>query len=101
MQTSFDTSKWMEDSNDESLRWRVTSLAPASLKRRLFPLSCRILASSRLYQGCPEGRVLEYARTKMIPSAFPVEVLTFDGRGMRTAMVFAPGEVELMPPVEA
>ena len=79
MLKTFDRREWREDMTMESERNRVTSKTPPDDLRKLFPFKVRVLTACKAY-GTNPGEVIEYARTKPIPSYFPIECLMDVGR---------------------
>ena len=98
MQTSRDSTTWIECSADEHERMYLRPESPHSDKRRLFPLSCRLSRPSVIYNGIAKDHLFMYARTKLIPASFPIEVLHWTAAGHRQYITFRPGEVELLTP---
>ena len=98
MQTSREKEIWKEDAGDEQARMRLRPEDAHLVKRRLYPISARLKEPSRIYPGVVKGHVFMYARTRMVPSAFPVEALFWHQSGQRQYMSFAPDEVELLGP---
>lgn len=98
MQTSYNTLDWREHPGDEQQRMRLIPTSPHAEKRALFPLSARLVKPSMIYDNLPEGHVFMYARTKLTPAAFPIEVLHWTEQGYRKYHCFRPDEVEILPP---
>lgn len=104
MQISYDPRHWNEDAGLERERARIaSSTAPADV-RRLFPLSVRILKEDRTY-GLTKGQILLYARTKLKPSLYPIEAVSYGIRQRlpreTTVMQYSSAEVEVITPEEA
>lgn len=100
LQTSTNPTDWREDSLAEMCRWRITDKTPHAEIRRLYPLSAKVKANSRIYPGLKEGDVVTYVRTKLTPAGFPVEGITFSPGGARSICCFTPDEVDLFMPQE-
>lgn len=94
MQTSYNATDWKEDPTEELVRSRLSPADPVPLKRRHYPLICRVRQWSAVTQ-IPVGTILTYCRTKMTPACFPVEVLWVEGRAhLRKSM--EADEVEIL-----
>lgn len=98
MQTSLKPSDWIEHSGDEQDRMRLRPESPHLDKRRLFPLSAKLSRPSSTYNGVAKDHLFMYARTKLTPACFPIEVLHWTSAGHRSYMTFRPDEVDLLPP---
>lgn len=100
MQTSYDPLQWKEDYEADQQRWRIRADTSDTFKRQLYPFSVRLLADSRMY-GVKKDTVFAFARTKMAPAMFPIEVLHFNMHGGREYYCFGPSEAEILVPVQA
>lgn len=99
MQTSLDPTQWKEDADQEAERWKLGPGSSSDERRRLYPLSCRIVKGSSTY-GVKVGTTFRWVRTRLIPAHYPIEVLNFTPSGTRTFYCFAPDEAEILPPYE-
>ena len=77
---------------------RLRPESPHLDKRRLFPLSAKLSRPSSTYNGVAKDHLFMYARTKLTPACFPIEVLHWTSAGHRSYMTFRPDEVDLLPP---
>ena len=99
---TYDRAKWVEDVASANQRATLTHSDRASLVRRLYPFSARMIRGDRTYQE-REGTVFPYARTKHVPATFPIEVSTYGVRGalgVVRARFYSSLEVELIPPID-
>ena len=93
---TLDPTTWHEDPAASAARDRLQPTSPHTEKRRLYPFSCRLPWKSGVYPTIPKGHVFMYARTKQAPALYPIEVLHWDTGGLRQAIVWATGEVEML-----
>lgn len=73
MQTSRNPADWKEDPAADRLRRTITTATPIGIVRAHYPFSARVLRSDRSFYSKPVGYIFKYARTKMVPGAFPIE----------------------------
>ena len=98
MQGSYSQTDWQENHVDETLRRALSDASSPTLVRQLFPLRARLVRADKTYR-LPAGTTFTYARTKMVPSLYPIEVCTFKESGLGTAVRcihYNSTEVELM-----
>lgn len=93
-QTSFDRNDWVEVPLDEQQRQNLSPADKPELVRALFPFKARVIKSSGVY-NFPQGHTFDYARPKLKPASYPLEVLTFE-RGVTRKLSYNSDELELL-----
>ena len=74
MQMTFDRSKWIEDDEKDKERDTLDQRTSPVIARTLFPFQAR--AKKRLIAyGLAEGEQFLYARCRMTPQFYPIEVM--------------------------
>jgi hypothetical protein len=74
MHTTFDRTKWVENDLAEQQRDHVNRETTPATARALYPFKAR--ARKRLVAyGLAEGQVFRYARCRLTPQFYPIEVM--------------------------
>lgn len=100
MQTSLDPKDWSLDVPLQVERMTLTTGSKASEKRRHFPFSAKLIAQPQGMASFKPGTTFKYARTREMPSRFPVEALAWTHEGAMRIVAFLPHEIELLLPDE-
>ena len=74
MQTTFDRSKWVDDDVKDKERDALDQRTSPVVARELFPFRARAKKRLAAY-GLAEGEVFLYARCRMTPQFYPIEVM--------------------------
>ena len=99
MQTTFDRTKWVENDLAELQRDNVNRTTTPAVARELYPFRAR--AKKRLVAyGLPDGQVFQYARCRLSPQFYPIEVMigiADDTAGQHPRRLYASSdEIELL-----